>query len=116
MGWILRLMAGAAGPYRATLTIGANRITAEGGLGEPVGLTAARGKTAQDIESATQITTASDLKNRRYYFHTMNSREVRMIDLAKIDFGAVREQMIDGDEGRRHTVREITIRPSGAVR
>jgi hypothetical protein len=80
------------------------------------GLTAARGKTAQDIESATQITTASDLKNRRYYFHTMNSREVRMIDLAKIDFGAVREQMIDGDEGRRHTVREITIRPSGAVR
>jgi len=86
------------------------------GFNIPVGLTAARGKTAQDIESATQITTASDLKNRRYYFHTMNSREVRMIDLAKIDFGAVREQMIDGDEGRRHTVREITIRSSGAAR
>ena len=30
-----------AWPYRATLTVGANRITAEGRLGDPVGLTAA---------------------------------------------------------------------------
>jgi choloylglycine hydrolase len=79
------------------------------GFNIPVGLTAARGNTAQDITSATQITTASDLKNRRYYFHTMNSREVRMIDLSKIDFSTVKEQMIDGDEGRKNAVREISI-------
>jgi choloylglycine hydrolase len=82
------------------------------GFNIPVGLTAARGNTAQDIASATQITTASDLKNRRYYFHTMNSREVRMIDLSKIDFSTVKEQMIDGDEGRKNAVREISISAS----
>jgi choloylglycine hydrolase len=75
----------------------------------PVGMTAARGKTASDIASATQITTAADLKNRRYYFHTMNNREVRMIDLSKIDFSTVAEQIIDGDGGRKHTVREIAF-------
>ena len=75
----------------------------------PVGVTAAADKIAADIESATQITTAADLTNRRYYFHTMSNREVRMIDLSKIDFATVEEQMIDGDEGRRHPVRELSI-------
>ena len=79
-------------------------------------MTAKPGKTAQDIESATQITTASDLKNRRYYFHTMSNREVRMIDLSKIDFSTIKEQMIDGDEGRKHTVREITVSASNIDR
>jgi choloylglycine hydrolase len=86
------------------------------GFNIPVGITAKPGKTAQDIESATQITTASDLKNRRYYFHTMSNREVRMIDLSKIDFSTIKEQMIDGDEGRKHTVREITIPASNMDR
>jgi len=83
------------------------------GFNIPLGLTAARGKTAQDIESATQITTAADLVNRRYYFHTMSSREVRMVDLSKIDFSSVRERLIDGDEGRRHPVREIDVTAGG---
>jgi choloylglycine hydrolase len=86
------------------------------GFNIPVGMTAKPGKTAQDIESATQITTASDLKNRRYYFHTMSNREVRMIDLSKIDFSTIKEQMIDGDEGRKHTVREITVSASNIDR
>ena len=75
----------------------------------PVGLTAKPDQIAPGIESATQITTAADLTNRRYYFHTMSNREVRMIDLSKIDFSTVKEQMIDGDEGRRHPVRELSI-------
>ena len=82
----------------------------------PVGLTAKPDLIAPGIESATQITTAADLTNRRYYFHTMSNREVRMIDLSKIDFSTVKEQMIDGDEGRRHPVRELSIsvlNPSG---
>lgn len=78
----------------------------------PVGVTARPGKTARDIESATQITVASDLLNRRYYFHTMNNRDVRMIDLKRIDFSRVREQIIDGDAGERHVVREIAV-PAG---
>jgi choloylglycine hydrolase len=79
------------------------------GFNIPLGVTAKPAKLAQDIESATQITTAADLKNRRYYFHTMSNREVRMIDLSKIDFSTVKEQMIDGDEGKRHNVRELSI-------
>lgn len=75
----------------------------------PVGLTAKPEKIAPSIESATQITTAADLTNLRYYFHTMNNREVRMIDLSKIDFSTVKEQMIDGDEGRSNPVRELSI-------
>lgn len=76
----------------------------------PVGATAVRGKTAGDIESATQITVASDLRNRRLYFHTMSNREVRLIDLSRIDFTRVKEQMIDIDAGRRHVVREISLK------
>lgn len=75
----------------------------------PVGVTARHGQTAQDIESATQITAASDLTNRRYYFHTMSNREVRMIDLSKINFATVKEQIIDGDAGQKHVVREISV-------
>jgi len=76
----------------------------------PVGATAGRGKTVADIESATQITVASDLRNRRLYFHTMSNREVRMMDLSSIDFARVKEQMIDVDAGRKHVVREITLK------
>ena len=86
------------------------------GFNIPIGLTAAPGKTAQDIESATQITTASDLQNRRFYFHTMSNREVRMIDLTKIDFSTVHQQTIDGDEGVEHSVREIPIAASNSGR
>lgn len=82
----------------------------------PVGATAKSDKIASDIESATQITTAADLKNKRYYFHTMNNREVRMIDLSKIDFATVKEQMIDVDGGMKHTVREISTTESNTAR
>lgn len=78
----------------------------------PVGATATSDKIASDIESATQITTAADLKNKRYYFHTMSNREVRMIDLSKIDFATVKEQMMDVDGGKKHTVHELYPEPS----
>lgn len=75
----------------------------------PLGAVAPRGQLAKDIESATQITSASDLTNRRYYFHTMNNRQVRMIDLNKIDFTRIKEHVIDDDAGRKHSVREIMV-------
>ena len=75
----------------------------------PLGALAPREQIAKDIESATQITSASDLTNKRYYFHTMNNRQVRMIDLTKIDFARVKEQVIDDDAGRKHSVREIML-------
>ena len=82
----------------------------------PLGAIAPQDQIAKDIESATQITSASDLANKRYYFHTMANRQVRLIDLKKIDFGRVQEQLVDDDAGREHTVREITIRTLAPAR
>ena len=85
------------------------------GFNIPVGVTGKPDKIASDIESATQITTAADLTNKRYYFHTMSNREVRMIDLSKVDFATVKERMIDVDGGKKHTVRELSITETNAV-
>jgi choloylglycine hydrolase len=82
----------------------------------PLGAVAAREQVAKDIESATQITSASDLKNKRYYYHTMSNRQVRMIDLTKIDFARVKEQVLDDDTGRHHVVRELTVVEAGPAR
>ena len=76
----------------------------------PLGAVASPENIAKDIESATQITSASDLKNKRYYFHTMSNRQVRMIDLSTIDFATVKEQVIDDDAGREHEIRQIHLK------
>ena len=61
-----------------------------------------------DIVSATQVTSASDLKNKVYYYHTMWNRQVRKIDLNAIDFALVQEQIIDDDELKINTVKDVT--------
>jgi len=76
----------------------------------PLGAIAPREQVATDIDSATQITSASDLTNVRYYYHTMHNRQVRVIDLKKINFATVREQILDDDAGPKHPVRELTVK------
>ncbi len=76
----------------------------------PLGAVLPRHHLPKDIEGATQITSVSDLANRIYYYHTMFNREVRMIDLKKIDFASVEQQVVDDDSARRHEVRELIIR------
>ena len=75
----------------------------------PIGATAPGGKQPGDISGATQITTASDLTNRVLYFHTVENREVRMIDLKKIDFSRPGQRIIEAGATRRQTVREIAV-------
>ena len=74
----------------------------------PVGTTGAPDKIARDIESATQITTAADLAAKRFYFHTMSDRQVRMIDLTRIDFDTPGMRTITSGATTRQTVVEIT--------
>jgi choloylglycine hydrolase len=74
----------------------------------PVGTTGAPDRIATDIESATQITTAADLDNRLFYFHTMSDRQVRVVDLKKMDFHTPGMRMITSGAGRSQTVRDIT--------
>ena len=76
----------------------------------PLGAVAPRDTIAGDIEGATQITSASDLKNKRYYFHTMSNRQIRMIDLNTIDFKTVKEQVMDDDAGRKHEIRTLIVK------
>ncbi len=61
-----------------------------------------------DIVSATQITTSSDLKNRVFYYHTMWNRQIRKIDLKAIDFTNIQEQIIDDDKLRMNDVKDVT--------
>ena len=76
----------------------------------PVGTTASQDKIVHDIASATQITTASDLKNRILYFHTMDNRQIQMLDLKKIDFKTVRQQTLTQGAVREQTMREIELK------
>ncbi len=63
----------------------------------PVGIEFAEGKIPADIPSATQWTSATDLRNRLFYFTTMYDRRIRMVDLKAIDFAkaAYRAEPID---------------------
>ncbi len=63
-----------------------------------------------DIVSATQVTSASDLKNRVYYYHTMWNRQIRKIELNAIDFARVKEQMVDDDAAKTNAVKDVTPR------
>ncbi|MFN4973284.1 MAG: linear amide C-N hydrolase [Bacteroidota bacterium] len=61
-----------------------------------------------DIVSATQVTSSSDLQNKVYYYHTMWNRQVRKIELSKIDFATIKEQVIDDDAGKTNAVKDVT--------
>jgi len=73
----------------------------------PLGTVLPKEQIPTDIESATQITSVSDLTNITYYYHTMWNRQVRKIDLKKIDFTTVKEQVLDDDTGMEHRVKEL---------
>jgi len=75
----------------------------------PLGAQVPFEKLPNDIVSATQVTTSSDLKNKVFYYHTMWNRQVRKIDLKAIDFSMVKEQIIDDDTSKQNDIKEIII-------
>lgn len=74
-----------------------------------LGAIADRDKIAKDIESATQITTASDLKNRVLYFHTMSDRQIRRLDLKQIDFNRSGLRYVVDGSSRKQTVKDLSV-------
>jgi choloylglycine hydrolase len=78
----------------------------------PLGAQVPREVLPNDIVSATQVTSASDLKEKVYYYHTMWNRQVRMIDLKRIDFATVQEQIIDDDADKRNATKDVTPVPA----
>jgi choloylglycine hydrolase len=63
-----------------------------------------------DIVCATEVTSSSDLKNKGYYYHTMWNRQIRKIDLNRIDFANIEEQVIDDDAAEMNTVKDVTTK------
>lgn len=55
----------------------------------PIGIVFTEGQVPADIPSATQWTSATDLKNRIIYYRTMYDSTIRSIDLRTIDFSTV---------------------------
>jgi choloylglycine hydrolase len=74
-----------------------------------VGSTGAPEQRAEDIVSATQITTAADLRNRVFYFHSMWDRQVRKLDLKAIDFSRIQKTVLESGASRTQTVRELRV-------
>ena len=74
----------------------------------PLGAHVPKENLAEGVVSATQVTSSSDLKEKVYYYHTMWNRQVRKIDLKKIDFSTIKEQIIDDDASKMNSIKDIT--------
>ena len=74
-----------------------------------VGATAPPGHQAQDIVSATQVTTACDLGARTLYFHSMHNRQVRAVRLSAIDFSTVTDRVLEAGAQRIQSVVELQV-------
>lgn len=62
------------------------------------------------LYSATQWTTAADVKNLKFYYHTQYSRRVREIDLKRIDFSKMGTDIISHplDESLKEDIQDLT--------
>ncbi len=75
----------------------------------PVGIEFEEGKIPADIPSATQWTSATDMKNRLFYFTSMYDRSIRMIDLKTIDFAKTRYRAVAIDKDKEQKVVPLKI-------
>lgn len=76
----------------------------------PVGVEFADGKVPDDILSATQWTSATDMRNRIIYFRTMWNSRIRSIDLNRINFGKVKYRAVPLDQVKQQPVEAITVK------
>ncbi len=71
-------------------------------------------ETDDELYSATQCTTAADLSNLKFYYHTQFDRTVHVVDLKKIDFETMRGKMIRQPAGKSKNPTIIDVTPSTA--
>jgi choloylglycine hydrolase len=74
----------------------------------PLGAQLPGEKIPENMTSVTQITSTSDLKEKVYYYHTMWNREVRKIDLKKIDFSTIEETKIQDNPEKKNLIKDVT--------
>ncbi len=76
----------------------------------PVGIETARGERHADLPSATQWTSATDMKSGRIYYRTMRNSAIRCIDLRAIDFGKVKYQVTPLDNVEEQPFEMIEVK------
>jgi choloylglycine hydrolase len=64
------------------------------------------------MRSSTIWTSASDTKDRIFYYHTQHNRRVRKVDLSRIDFGSFKEiKYIPLDRAKTQDIDDVTPQP-----
>lgn len=75
----------------------------------PLGIQFTDSELVPDMPSATQITIATDLKNRRLYYRTMYNSTIRCIDMKAIDFDRVEFQANPLENSREEPIEYVEI-------
>lgn len=75
----------------------------------PIGIQFTDSDLVPDMPSATQITIATDLKNRRLYYRTMYNSSIRCIDMHTIDFDRVEFQANPLEKSREEQIEYVEI-------
>ena len=76
----------------------------------PVGIEFADGKVPADIPSATQWTSATDMKNLVFYYRTMRNSVIRSIDLKTLDFAKVGYRSGPVDEVKEQPIVPLVLK------
>lgn len=75
----------------------------------PIGIQFTDSDLVPDMLSATQLTIATDLKNRRLYYRTMYNSSIRCIDMHTIDFDRVEFQANPLEKSREEQIEYVEI-------
>ena len=76
----------------------------------PVGIEFPDGKVPADIPSATQWTSATDVRNLVFYYRTMWNSAIRSIDLKAIDFSKVKYRSAPVDEVKEQPIVPLALK------
>ncbi|CCY80930.1 putative uncharacterized protein [Prevotella sp. CAG:1185] len=76
----------------------------------PVGIEFADGETPADIPSATQWTSATDMKNLAIYYRTMHNSAIRKFDLKTIKFDKVKYQAVLLDATKDQPITTVKVK------
>jgi hypothetical protein len=58
------------------------------------------------LRSSTIWTSAHDLENKVFYYHTQHNRQVRKVDVGSLNFGAIKEvQTFPLDERKKQAIK-----------
>ena len=76
----------------------------------PTGIQFSEMQKTPDIPSATQWTVATDIANRRLYYHTMHNSTIRCFDLKSINFKKVKYQSAPLDKVKSQPIELVKVR------